>query len=129
MIADTCFLFAILVADDADHQKAVTDGQSIEGQILVPDRIFEELATALVYKKGIEFAITALAEVRSNKRLEFYQVSPEDAAGTLKLMGSVRRKISFNDYCIAYLARQRGENVLTYDRQVLGVLKGEVNAK
>jgi len=125
MIADTCYLFALVVADDADHQKAVSDPRANVGSILVPDRIFEELATALIYKQGPEFALSALNEIRSNKRFDFHSVSREEAEGAFKLMGVVRRKISFNDYCLAYLARQRGEEVITYDKQLLGLLKAK----
>ncbi len=125
MIADTCFLFALLVADDADHQKAVSDSRSTNGSILVPDRILEELATALIYKQGPDFALAALDEIRSNERFELYPVSREEAAGTLSLLRNLRRKISFNDYCLANLSFRRGEEVLTYDRQLLGVLKGK----
>ena len=129
MIVDTSYLISLLVAEDSNHSKAVADGQVLTEPALVPDLVLEELVSTLTYKRGIEFGLAALEEVRSNKRFTAYSLSSTEAAGTFELMKRVRRKLNFTDYLIVYLAHQRGEGVLSYDRQLLSVLKGEVNAK
>ena len=124
MIVDTSFLFAFYVLDDSNHERALSDFKAASEQLIITDRILEELITALVYKQGIAFAMAVLEETRTNKAFEAYSVSREEQAGIFNLMKKVRRDLSFYDYSSIYLSHARKERLLSYDRQQMGVLKG-----
>ena len=124
MIVDTSYLIALLVAEDSNHSKAVADGQALQEPASVPDRVLEEMVSTLTYKRGIEFGLMALDKVRSNKRFQAYSINPTEAEGTFELMKRVQRKLNFTDYLIVHLAQTRSEGVLSYDHQLLSVLKG-----
>ena len=125
MILDSSFLFAFYVLDDSKHEQALADFKAASEPMLITDRILEELITALVYKQGIDFAMAVLEQTRTNEAFEFYSMTKEEQAGVFNLMKEVRRDLSFYDYSSVYLSRTRGERLLSYDKQQLGVLKGQ----
>ena len=123
MIADTSFLFALLAAEDSNHARAVEDSRRVGGQFVVLDRVLEELATTLAYKKGVLFSIDALGQIRSNKSFIIYPLSQNEVDSIFGLMGRIRRSLSFVDYSVLYLAESRNEGILTYDKQMQSVIK------
>ncbi len=123
MIIDTSVLISLLVTEDSNHQRAILDVQTDSSLFIVTDRVLEELVSTLTYKKDIEFALGALEQVQMNARFEFYSLTPAEAAGVFDWMKRVRRDLSFVDYSVAYLAKQRGEKLLSYDKQLLSLLK------
>ena len=124
MIADSSFLVAFFHPDDLSHSKAVDQFSSMSGTtVIIPDRILEETFTVLTYNKGLEFALEVLKRIHFNSELAIYPVTQHETNEIFILAETIKKKISFADYCVVYLCNKLDMKPLCFDKQILSLLK------
>jgi len=95
MIADTSFLVALFIEEDELHEKSINELEKNKKEILITDRILEETFTVICYKKGVDYA------------LMIYEI-----------IKKFRKKLSFADYTVIYLALKDNEKILCFDEEL-----------
>jgi len=123
MIVAALFLFALYDNSDSNHLRALDEFETISEPLTVTHRVLEELITVLTYKQGVDFALSVLEQTKSNDAFDLFPTEMSVQKEVLELMKKTRKNLSFTDYSLVYLSIQRGETVLTYDKQMLGLLK------
>lgn|SRR3989338_4607502 len=124
MIIDTSFLFSFLFAEDALHEKAVVDAEKSKGEAwIVPDRILEELFSIAVCKIGLDEAIGAIEKLEKNANVSVYYFEKEEVKRIFGMAKERRKKLSFADCSVIYLAGVSGERIMACDRQLVAAAK------
>lgn len=72
---DTSFLLAVLLTDDAHHQRAVTVQQSLQGPLLTTEYVLVELADALVSEHLRLKASMAINALKADPAVHIVQAS------------------------------------------------------
>ncbi|MBS3136977.1 PIN domain-containing protein [Candidatus Woesearchaeota archaeon] len=124
MIADSSFLIALFIEEDGNHENAIIDFSNVgDNIILIPDRVLEETFTVVTYKKGILYTIGVLERIRLNKKCVIYHLSASEQEAIIALINKLKIRISFIDYCVAYLTIAKDEELLCYDKEIISFKK------
>ncbi|MBI5393228.1 hypothetical protein HZA96_05135 [Candidatus Woesearchaeota archaeon] len=124
MIADSSFLIALFLEQDENHDNAIIDfSKVITDLILIPDRVLEEVFTVVTYKNGILYAIKVLERIKLNKRCFIYHLNSSEEEAIFALINKLKIRISFIDYCVAYLTIIKNEELLCYDQEIISFKK------
>ncbi len=114
----------MFVPEDENHAEAMRTWHGIAGKnVTVPDRVLEETFNVITYKKGITAGMETREKIRTTQNLQIRHTKEEECKNTFDLAQTTRRKMSFTDYLLAYLAKASGEEVLTFDRQLMRELE------
>ncbi len=124
MIADSSFLIALFMEEDEHYNKACEEFFNCKNQkILIPDRVLEEVFTVFTYKRGIIFAIAVLEKINQNQCFVFYNIDLIEQKRIFQIIKETKTRMSFIDYCIAYLTVSRSESLLCYDQGIKNFIK------
>ena len=123
MIADSSFLIALFLEEDENHDIALKEFDENKGIITILDRVLEEIFTVFTYKKGIAFSIEAVEKILINKRFLIYYFDSGEHKAIFRLIKKVNCRISFIDYCVAYLAIIKNKSLLCYDAEINNIAK------
>ncbi|HLC86176.1 MAG TPA: PIN domain-containing protein [Candidatus Nanoarchaeia archaeon] len=118
MIADTSFLVALFIEEDELHEKSINELEKNKKEILITDRILEETFTVICYKKGVDYALMIFEKLKNNKDIIFYQLSEEEIKKIYEIIKKFRKKLSFADYTVIYLALKDNEKILCFDEEL-----------
>ena len=88
--------------------------------IILHPYVIQETATVLTYKCGTDIAYSFLADVAVAERII---IPPPDIQTDIKMFIALKRKISFTDASLIALAKQRGAQIITFDREILSLFK------
>ena len=121
MIADTSFLVSLYSPDDSNNQKAKKIYAANKGYILIPLSIFEETINVILYKKGVDSCMDVADDMLRNKDNIIYYPDEYEVLDVIDIIKRLKRKMSINDYEVAYLAAEKGEDLLCFDKQILSL--------
>jgi len=119
MIADTSFLVALFIPEDELHNKAISLLETLKTkEILILDRVLEELFTVLTYKKGIIYSLEVLTKINKNKIFSMYNIDETESHLVLELATKLHKKLSFVDYAVIYLTLKNNDLLLCFDEEM-----------
>lgn len=124
MIVDSSALVALFVENDEHHIAAIrgfTD--KTVALFVIPDRILEETLNVLIYRQGIDFALSVLEKIKANQRFTVSSLSESEHAEVLQTMATLRKKISFEDYLVIYQALKSRQPPFCFDQQLLAIYR------
>jgi len=120
-IVDSSFLVAFYRDIDSQHQEARRIASDLVGKtIILHPYVIQETATVLTYTCGTDIAYSFLADVAVAERII---IPPPDIQTDIKMFIALKRKISFTDASLIALAKQRGAQIITFDREILSLFK------
>lgn len=109
---------ALFLGFDTHHREAARIMEGVgDNSIYLPYSIASETVTVLTYKHSKKQAEAFIDFVKSDVRIIFLN---DDLVSELDFYKTVRRRISFADASLIYLARTRGVSVVSFDKQLLG---------
>lgn len=123
IIIDSSFLVALYITDDSQHEmaeKIAKQMADIEKKIIMHPYVIQEVVTILTYRIGITLANRFLDDLFSSKSVSIPQVNTLQEADFFK---RVNRRMSFTDITLVHLAKQISVPILSFDRQILSLLK------
>ncbi len=124
MIVDSSALVALFVENDEHHQSAVNGfSDKTVALFVIPDRILEETLNVLIYRHGIDFALSVLEKINANQRFTVSTLSEGEHAEVLLSMAALRKKISFEDYLVIYQALKSRQTPFCFDQQLLAIYR------
>ncbi len=124
MIVDSSALVALFIENDEHHPAALkgfTD--KTVPLFVIPDRILEETLNVLIYRLGINFALTVLEKIKANQRFSVSSLSQTEHAEVLETMAALRKKISFEDYLVIYQSLKSRQPPFCFDQQLLAIYR------
>ncbi len=120
MIADTSFLVALFLPEDELHNKAIIKLEKVKDSedILILDRVLEELFTVLTYKRGMQYAGNVLSKLDKNKNFFIFRLDENEWFYVIQLAVNTNKKLSFVDYAVISLALKNNEELLCFDEGI-----------
>lgn len=123
MIADSSFFVSLFLDNDKNHEMAMDIYDKCDEAIVMPLSIIEEIFNVITYKRGVEYSLEAIEGLLTCKDVKIYFFDTEELEDAIKIVKSNKKKMSLNDYEVAYLAMKRDEEVLCFDKQVISLAK------
>jgi|GEM_PF-937781 len=124
MIADTSFLVALFIPEDELHNKAISLLETLKTkEILILDRVLEELFTVLTYKKGIIYSLEVLTKINKNKIFSIYNIDETESHLVLELATKLHKKLSFVDYAVISFTLKNNDLLLCFDEEMNKLIK------
>lgn len=120
MIADTSFLVALFLPEDELHNKSIIKLEKVKDSedILILDRVLEELFTVLTYKRGMQYAGNVLNKLDKNKNFFIFRLDENEWFYVIQLAVNTNKKLSFVDYAVISLALKNNEELLCFDEGI-----------
>ena len=128
MIVDTSFLVAFFIPEDELHAESLQIITEIKesANLIIPNRVIEELFTVLVYKKSVQYALEIIRKLENNRNIFIYEIDEEERKVIIRMVQRYRIKMSFTDYVVAYLTLKNNEELLCFDKQVNGFVRNKL---
>ncbi len=123
MIVDTSFLIAFFLNEDELHEKAINNFKNVNGHLIIPDRVLEETFTVLCYKKGVVYSLEVINKLKNNKDIIIYKIDYKESELIFEFVADIKKKFSFVDYIILYLALNTHEKLLCFDDELVKIVK------
>ncbi len=123
MIVDTSFLVALFIPEDELHEKALNEIENNNIELIIPDRVIEETFTVMCYKKGLDYALDILEKLKINKDVIIRTINEEEFELIINLAKKLKKKLSFVDYVVIYLALNDRYKILCFDDQIIKIFK------
>lgn len=121
VVVDSSVILAYYNEIDDFHAEAVKAANRLEQAIaIVHPYVIQEVVTLLTYRRGVEGARQFLEDIRNADNI---LVPAVDAEKDMLYFLQVNRKISFTDVALVRLAKEMNASLLTFDRQILSLLK------
>ncbi|TSC57721.1 MAG: hypothetical protein Greene041679_265 [Parcubacteria group bacterium Greene0416_79] len=123
IIVDSSFLVAFYITNDSQHVVAVNTVRKLAGiekTLVIHPYVIQEVATILTYRVGVALAISFLDDITVSERVIIPTVNTEQEIEFFRRIG---RKMSFVDTALVNVARQMRAAVLTFDKQILSLLR------
>ncbi|KKU60032.1 MAG: hypothetical protein UX81_C0005G0028 [Parcubacteria group bacterium GW2011_GWA2_47_12] len=123
IIVDSSFLVALYITDDSQHEIAEKIAKQMSGVkkiIVMHPYVIQEVTTILTYRIGIILAQRFLNDLFASKSVIIPQVNVLQEADFFKRM---EKRMSFTDITLVHLAKQTDTPILSFDRQILALLK------
>lgn len=124
IVLDSSFIIAFYLSEDSNHEKALKLAeQNSEETMLLSDVILFETLTVLNYKAGIKRAKEAYDELLGNRYIQFLHFTEIEKNEILAQFFEQKKKLSFADSSVVYLAGRGKIRVLTFDKEILAITK------
>ncbi len=123
IVADSSFLVALFLPNDANHDGAVEKFSQILDKVFIPNIILYETLTVINYKGGSEEKRTAYNKIINNKSFVIGALSNDELAGVLEDFLSYNSKLSFEDTAVVSLATKLKTSTLDFDEGIMKTLK------
>lgn len=123
IIVDSSFLVALYITDDSQHEmaeKIAKQMMDVEKTIIMHPYVIQEVATILTYRMGMILTKRFLDDLFASASVRIPQVNAPQEADFFK---RVNKRMSFTDITLVHLAKQMGVPILSFDRQILSLLK------
>ena len=117
-VADTSFLYALVSATDALHERAVRAGQESE-PITIPAEIFSETVALVHYRSGFEDARAAGDWLRSQMQVQIGVGTEETVREAWRTFAQAGGRLSYPDSVVVAWCRPRGFTPLAFDTRIL----------
>ncbi len=120
-IIDSSVFVAFYYEGDVHHNSAVEILKSIEDNfIVIHPYVISEVATVLTYKVSKELSDIFISDIMATENVHI--ITP-DITGESNFFVEQSRKMSFVDTSLVYWAKRMSVNLVTFDRQILSLLK------
>ena len=123
-ILDTNVWLGLLDEDDTLHDQATKVIDDIEGKIIVPYSVITEVANILSGRISKKAADDFLFMVVNDQEIELVD---NDLATELFFFASFEERLSFTDYGLISMARDRDCELVTFDKQMQKFIKNPRN--
>lgn len=120
VIFDTNVWIGLLDEDDSLHRQAKSMLNTIKAKIIVPYCVAMEVANILVARVSKEEANQFLFHIINNQDIELVD---NDFVKDIVFFGSFDKKMSFTDYSLISLARDKGYELITFDKSMKKFMK------
>jgi predicted nucleic acid-binding protein len=114
-LIDSSIWVALFLDFDTDHTKAARMFEKIDGTILLPYCVVNEVATVLCYKHSKAQADQFLAYIIDNQAINIVEDLPDQE---IVWYQAVSKRISFTDAALILLAKKHGAELSTFDKQL-----------
>lgn len=120
MILDSSLLVSFFREADDNNREAARLLKRHENESLVlPESVFFETLTVLIYKGGAASAKAAYEKLTSNKQVLAHYFSMDEKREIVVQLLAQSTKISFEDMSVIYLARKTDSKVLAFDEKII----------
>ncbi len=117
-VADTSFLYALVSATDALHERAVLAAQESE-PITIPAEIFSETVALVHYRSGFEDARAAGDWLRSQAQVQIGVGTEQTVREAWRTFARAGGRLSYPDSVVVAWCRPRGFVPLAFDTRIL----------
>ena len=122
-IIDSSVFVAFYYQGDANHHNAVEILKSIEESFtVVHPYVVSEVATVLAYKVSKKVAEMFIFDIMATSNM--YLITP-DIIKESDFFVKQSKKMSFVDTSLVFWAKRMGVNLITFDKQILSLLKNK----
>lgn len=122
VIFDSCVWIGYLRQTDALHERAEAEFDKVKETIIVPYSVAAEVANILVGRISKQEADNFLIHIVNNQDIELVE---DDYVKGIVFFGSFDEKMSFTDYSLISLARDKGYKLITFDEKMKRFLKDD----
>lgn len=120
-VIDSNVFIAFYHGNDERHRDALRVMEELDGKtLIVHPYVIQETATVLAYKFGLATARAFLSDAASASNL---LIPPVDMRSDIDGFMEIGKKVSFTDAVLVRLARQMNAHLVTFDKQMLALLK------
>jgi len=123
MIADSSFLISLFADYDSNHEQALKIIEGVEEKIIVPCEVVSEVFTFFSHKQGIDEAAATVERILRGNIFSVYFMNENEWLDAFEISKLQKRKMSFVDYQVAYLAYEKKQKLLCFDKQLNSLLK------
>ncbi len=121
-VVDSNVFIAFYNQNDTQHIDALRlMGELQSATLVVHPYVLQEVSTVLTYRFGFETAKKFLSDIATAENVIIPPINVRSEIERFHLLG---KNMSFADVAIINLAEQMAIRLLTFDRQILSVLKG-----
>ncbi len=121
-VVDSNVFIAFYNQNDTQHLDALRlMGELQSATLIVHPYVLQEVATVLTYRFGFETAKKFLSDITTAENVLIPSINVRSEIERFQLLG---KKMSFTDVALINLAEQMAIRLLTFDRQILSVMKG-----
>lgn len=117
---DTSVWVAVFLENDVHHDEALRIWQELKGQVVVPYIVVAETTSVLVYKHSKEQADKFLKFISESSRIVLGQ---NHLHTEMAFFVRFKRRLSFADYAVLYLASAEKYPLVTFDVQMKSMLR------
>lgn len=111
-IIDSSVYCARFLYEDANHLKAKTLLEGIDGKIYIPYIVFAETVTVLTYKHSKERANEFTDFILSDRRFVLIEA---DISSEIAFWRSIDKNLGYVDITLSYVALKFNAELLTFD--------------
>lgn len=120
-VVDSSVFVAFYNQNDTQHLDALRLMEELQlATLIIHPYVLQEVATVLTYRFGFETAKKFLSDITTAENVIIPPINVRSEIERFRLLG---KKMSFTDVAIINLAEQMAIRLLTFDRQILSVLK------
>ena len=120
-IIDSSVFVAFYYEGDQNHENALAIIKEISGKtLIVHPYVVSEVATVLTYKISKKIAETFLSDVIG---VDDIHIPNPDVLLESEFFIFQKKKISFTDATLVYLAKKLNAKLITFDKQMISLLK------
>ncbi len=121
IVLDTSFLVSFFLNGDSNHAKALELAlKNKDEDMLLSDIILYETLTVINYKGGIELAKEAHGQLERNRQIHSFRFTDVEADEIVSMFfAQKKRKLSFADVSVLYLANKSSAKILSFDEELL----------
>ncbi len=120
-VIDSSVFVSLYNEDDKRHDDAVSIFKELDSMIIVVHPyVIQETATVLAYKLGIKVARGFLEDISDIMHVSIPTV---DIMRDIENFRKINKKISFTDAALVDLAKRMNAQLVTFDKQMLSLLK------
>lgn len=120
VIFDTNVWIGLLDEDDSLHRQAVDLLSATKEKIIVPYCVATEVSNILAARVSKEEANQFLFHIINNQDIELVD---NDFVKDIVFFGSFGKRMSFTDYSLISLARDKGYELITFDKSMKKFMK------
>lgn len=117
-------MVALYLTNDSQHGQAKIIANKLASMpktIVIHPYVVEEVATILAYRVGTALSQRFLIDLTASTESTLF--APVVIKRDIEFFQALNKKISFADATIIYLAKQMNSPILTFDKQMLSILK------
>ena len=117
-VADTSFLYALVSATDALHERALREARNSE-PITIPAEIFSETVALLHYRTGFEESRAAGDWFRSQPEIQIAAGTDDTLREAWRTFIQGKGRLSYPDSVVVAWCRPKGYAPLAFDTRIL----------
>ncbi len=123
MIVDTSVFISFYHETDVNHKKAIEVLGNNQNRILISDYILNEVISVSLRKMGLERAKYILEIIIDQELVSVKHTSESEFYEILEIFKNQNDKLSFVDCSIILLAKIHGQNVVSFDKNLVDYIK------